>query len=98
MFAPCIRGEGQGEEDGERGLHAEVDGEEGGLQGCELRSGQHAVGLHARNEGLEDFGAEEGAVGQDVVGCGRVELGECGHGGGCVGGWMGRWVGREGSW
>ena len=50
------------QDDGESRLYREVDGEDGGLQGGELGSGQGAEGDYAADEGLEDLGAEEGAV------------------------------------
>lgn len=59
-------------------MNAEVDGEEVGLEGGELRAWEGFVGYDAVDEGLEELGAEEGAVagwegGVSVVGgLGRV--------------------------
>ena len=53
----CGAWESKSEDEGQRGLHGEVDGEEGRLEGCELRAWEDAVGLHAGDEGLEDFGS-----------------------------------------
>src|SRR5690242_12584884 len=50
--------EGQGRE----GLQGEEDGKGGFLEGAELRAWEHAVGDYARDEGLEEGAAEEGAV------------------------------------
>ena len=85
-------GKCEGEDEREGGLHGEVDGEEGGLEGGELRAREDAVGLDAGDEGLEDLGAEEGAVGEDVVGGWGGEVGEQGgHFGGL---WLtlGKWA------
>lgn len=43
-------------------MQAKEDGEGGGLQRGELRAREGGVGYGAGNEGLEEGGAEEGAV------------------------------------
>jgi len=43
-------------------LDGEVDGGQGGLEGGELGTGEGAIGYDAVDEGLEDGGAEEGAI------------------------------------
>lgn len=60
----ACRGTGicEGEEDRASGLQREIDGEDGGLEGCELGAWEAVVGYDAADEGLEDGGAEEGAV------------------------------------
>ncbi len=52
----------QSEQQRESGLHAKVDWEEGGLEGCELGAGEGAEGDYSCYEGLEDFGAKESAI------------------------------------
>lgn len=74
----ALAGEGQGDQDGERGLHGEVDWEEGGLKGGELGAREGFEGYDAGDEGLEDFGAEEGAIAVDSLECFAVLLGGLG--------------------
>lgn len=62
VFARGGTGICKGEEDGASGLQREIDGEDGGLEGCELGAWEAVVGYDAADEGLEDGGAEEGAV------------------------------------
>ena len=49
-------------EDGRDGLQCEVGGESGFLEGGELRARERAEGDYAADEGLEEGGAEEGAI------------------------------------
>jgi hypothetical protein len=67
-------GEGEGEDEGQDGLHEEVDLEECGLEGGELGAGEYAVCGCTCDEALEDVGTEEGALGEDVVGCWEEEF------------------------
>lgn len=54
--------EGEGEDYGQHGLHAEIDGEGGLLELGEGGTWQGLEGDNAADEGLEDGGAEEGAI------------------------------------
>ena len=45
------------------------------MEGCEWGPGAGAEGDDAGDEGLEDFGAQERAVADDMVGGGRPEDG-----------------------
>jgi hypothetical protein len=77
-------GEGEGEDEGQDGLY-EVDLEERGLEGGELEAGKYAVCGCTCDEGLEDIGTDEGALGEDVVGCwGEEFVVEAGEGHGAV--------------
>jgi hypothetical protein len=60
-------GKGESEDEGQGGLHGEIYWEERGQEGGELGAREDAVRGCASDEGLEDFGTEEGAVGEDVV-------------------------------
>lgn len=56
------RGEGQAQDERQRRLHGEVDGEGLGLQLREMRARQYPEGDHPADEGLEERAAQEGAI------------------------------------
>jgi hypothetical protein len=62
----------QGEDDGQCGLHGEVDREDGLLEGGELGARESPVGYNAPYEGLEDLRAEKGAIAGEVSLSGSV--------------------------
>lgn len=47
-------------------MQGEVGGEYGFLERGELRAGEGAVGGYAADEGLEECGAEEGAIARSI--------------------------------
>lgn len=59
-------------------MKGEVDGGEGGLESCELRTREGAVGDYAVDKGLVDRAAEKGAIACGVVG--SVGIGLWGRG------------------
>jgi hypothetical protein len=52
----------QREDDGEGGLHGEVDGKYGLLQRRELGSGQSPIGYYASYKGLKYLRSEKGSI------------------------------------
>jgi hypothetical protein len=70
IYVPCMEpGKMKARMRGREVCMKKVDWEECGLEGGELGPGEYAVCGCTCDERLEDFGTEEGAVGEDMVGC-----------------------------